>query len=273
MYEQLVLPYTPIGFSIRWFDEFLTAIAEKNNGSSLRFHTPHYIRLLYELMDGVRKGSSSGEYFGLPMTPGHTHDAARMSGDYNKIHIGHEGMSTDNLIAHGFHGVTEALEALRLYHIAHGIPLQPKGMDIQFRQKVPLDGRPLCYRILPFHIGEDSRIRTIMVFTTANAGSEELKPAIIIKVLLETGSFDRKALGYGLYCGWLTSALLAETWPGCIFYKLTAAFGETPKKEESTNVTARIIGSSKGKNGQQHLIVATVAGTFKGEADIILPAE
>lgn len=269
MYAYLALPYTPVGFCMQFLKEFLSSVAiRKNEGSLLRHHTPLYLHLLYELMDGIRKGKVSGEYFGLPMTPGRTHDAARMSGDYNKIHIG-----DGDLIAHGFHGVTEALEALRLYHIEHSIPLQPKGIDIQFRQKVSLDGRPLRHKILPFRVGEDPHIRTIHTFTAVNATNEEQKPAIIIRVLLEAGPFDRKALGYGLYCGWLTSALLAETWPGCVFYKLTAAFGETPKKEDSTSASVRIASSYESRSGQKHLIIATSSGTLLGEADIIPPAQ
>lgn len=271
MYGQLVPPYTPIGFSIRWFDEFLTALAKKNNGSSLRFHTPHYIRWLYELMD-VQEGNASGEYYGKPKTPGYTLDAASISGDYNKVHVG-----DGDVFAHGFHGVTEALEALRLYHATHSIELRPKGIDIQFRKKVPLDGNRLRHKILPFHVGEAPCMRAIKTFTATNAtAGEEQKPAISIDILLEEGPFERKFLGYNLYCGWRTSALLAQTWPGCIFYKLTAAFGEL-LKEDSIRTTVRIIDSyetvNRSEQKQRHLIVATDAGTFKGEADIILPIE
>lgn len=278
MYGYAALPsYTPIGFCINFFEEFMAQITasqkKKDYGSLARAHTPHYIHLLYELMDGVREGNSSGEYFGLPMTPGRTRNAAAMSGDYNEIHIGRLGIPDIDLIAHGFHGVTEALAALHLYHTTHGIKLRPKGIDIQFRQKVPLNGKPLRHKITPFRVGENPDLRTIMVFTTGNTLSEEAKPAIVIKVLLEAGSFDRKALGYNLYCGWLTSALLAETWPGCIFYQLTAAFGEPQKKEDWTKAVVQTTKSYESKSGQKHLIVATSAGTLSGEADIILPAQ
>lgn len=268
MYGQLVFPpYTPFGFFQRWHEEFMSRIATdtaQKSTSGSRPHTPYYVSWLLKEMMVVQEGGFSGEYFGREMTPGHTLDLAAISGDYNKVHI-----SGSNPIAHGMHGVTEALEAFGLYLARHALARSIKGISVEFRRRVPLDGNRLRHFIFPFHIGDDPQIRTIEVF----AANEEKKPAIVIKVSLEDGAFDRKAVGYNLYYCLRISSGLADTWPNCIFYQFSANFGEPPKKEDWTNVSVKKVSSYAGRGGETHFVVDVSSGPLSGKADIIPPAE
>lgn len=268
MYRVIALPYTLGQLYAQSFVGLVasTIATPKDRGSLCQSHTPQRIKLLYELMDGVRIGDSPCEYVGRPMTPGRTLDAAAFSMDYNDPHVGDACLSPfKERIAHGAHALTEGMEAFRQYLGVRSIALQPYHIEVEFRQPVFLRRKPVRYEFYP---REDADQFTIQAYSEGNTLIDK-KPVIIVKVSLKEGIMSRKELGYHLYSGWLISSLLAKTWSGCLFYQLTLSLGEF-SQEESSSATVRKVRAYRDKHDREHFVIAVTGGRgTAGQADII----
>lgn len=259
-----------------FFDSALIALSAtagySHSRSSFQLHEDQQA-LLAELMQPVKKTGRPGQYSGALMTLHRTRQAAEMSGDWNDIHVNPENphpLFGGKLVAHGMDAVTQAFAALKLE--LYGTGLVPKKVDIEFQKPVFLEETMLRISITP--AGVFDREREIEVFAW-NEQQQKEKLAVKLRVLLKVDhSFDDWAWFRVLMSGWQISALLAKTWPSCLYYKQSLNFDQLEGNFLETHIRG------EGQNDRGHCLVRTQAygaghqfsPFVTGQATIILPA-
>lgn len=229
-------------------------------------------KMLNELMAPVQKNGSPGHYFGAIMDTDRTRLAAEMSGDHNDVHVNPKKPHPrfGRLIAHGMDAVTQATAALKLE--INGHKLVPCKADISFRQPVFVDEDQLEIRIAPL---EDpfALNREINVYAQNKSSPERL----VVKMrmtLKKNPTFDEHAWFRSIMSAWRISALLAETWPGCLYVRQQFDFHK-PVGGEQLGVYVRGDGlDSKGNclvHTQAHDSPHAIFPTVGGQATIVLP--
>lgn len=180
--------------------------------------------MLNELMSPVRKNAAAGHYFGAVMDTDRTILGATMSGDWNDIHTNPEKPHArfGKPIAHGMDAVTQAAAALRLE--LSGQELAPGNLDISFRQPVFINEDRLEIRITPSADPFDLN-REINVYAQNTSAPERL--VVRMRTTLKKNpAFDEHAWFRSIMSAWRISALLAQTWPGCLYLRQQLAFHE-----------------------------------------------
>ena len=228
--------------------------------------------MLNELISPVRKNGAAGHYFGARMDTDRTILGATMSGDWNDVHTNPEKPHArfGKLIAHGMDAVTQATAALKLE--LSGQELVPCNADISFRQPVFINEDCLEIRIAPSADPFDLN-REINVYAQNTSAPERL----VVKMrmtLKKNPSFDEHAWFRSTMSAWRISALLAETWPGCLYARQQFDFHEPAGGDQ---LGIYICGD--GLDSRGNLLVLTQAHdsphasfpTVSGQATIVLP--
>ena len=224
---------------------------------------------LAHLMQAVKPTSVRGQYTGAMMSWGRTQLSAAMSGDYNDVHMNPEKPHPrfGRPIAHGMDTVTQAFAAVK--HETAGTGLFPSEATIEFKHPVYIGEDHLS-----IHVGRpDTGVREVEVFAQRK-GSTAKTLVVKIELILRTNPFfDERTWFCNLMAGWRISALLAASWPGCLYLRQTLFFG---KPLSGKNLVVRLKGETDGEKAS---VVSTEAnGTgwtlpfVTGKATIMLPA-
>lgn len=243
----------------------------KRNYSSLLLHETQ-MAALDVLLSPVKKNGAPGRYYGAVMDTERTELAAEMSGDWNDVHVNpkHPHPRFGKLIAHGMDTVSQALIALKLE--LHGTGLVPKKAEISFVQPVYIDEDILEIRILPGDMFDP--VREIEVYAQSRPSAPEKLVARLRVRIAEDPFFDEHAWFGSIMSAWRISALLAKTWPGCLYLKQQLDFHQ-PLQGSALGVYVRGDGfDAKGRckvHTQAHREGHQILPAVSGQAIIVLP--
>jgi hypothetical protein len=217
------------------------------NRSDLLLHPGQYASLS-ELMGAVKKTATPGYYLGAAMKLDRTQLAAKMSGDYNDVHVNRERPHPlfGKLIAHGMDAVTQALVALRAEIGSQQLVLHQAS--ITFLQPVFLDEDRLY-----IHVTKTTPTEwRINVSAKKNQGTVE-RIVVKMSICLKDGTpFDEDDWFRSHMALWRISALIAETWPGALYAKQELTF-HRPMAGSEVGIVIR----GQGQNSRGHCEVST----------------
>lgn len=225
---------------------------------------------LASLMQVVRKTAISGRYRGATMELDRTRLAAEMSGDWNDVHVNPDRPHPlfGKLIAHGMDAVTQAFAAIRSE--LGDQPLAPREASIAFVQPVFLGEDQLSIHVAP---------KTPLEWDVAVSarGSNVAAERIVVRLhlsLQDGRPFADDDWFRALMAIWRISALLAKTWPGCLYTRQELRFHQ-PMAGDALGIAVQGI----GRNDRGHSLVRTEAHEprrsllpfITGRATIVLP--
>lgn len=235
---------------------FQPAPETKSGRSLIRLYDSQHL-MLKKLMQSARKNGHPGQYVGAAADLERTRMEADMSGDNNEIHLNLKKPHPlfKKLIAHGAGILTQAFAALRI-HISPG--LAPANADIKFLGPVFLGEDRLKIRI---KTGESPMDHEIQVF----AHNVALPNRVVLEMrvtLVLNPDFGEAEWFHILMSAWRISALLAETWPNCLYRRQSLEFNH-PMKGDSLGVIVRGEGFSNQKDQEKgYVTVDTQAHDF-----------
>lgn len=202
------------------------------------------------LMQSAKPTNQPGEFIGKQLTLRRTRQWAEVAGDTNPVHITTPHPKFGTLIAHGWDALTMALAALKL-DLPAG--LIPRKVTAEFRKPVALSERstPVIKISVPF---EKPSERLIEVYAGM---TPDMRPKLVIKVVVELieGTLSNEDWLHAIIGGWRISALLASTFPRCLYYQQILTF--TPSSQAFTHIVTRVRG--QGLNNDGHCSVDTRA--------------
>ena len=224
------------------------------------------------LMRSAKPTSQPGEFVGKQLILRRTRRWAAVAGDTNPVHLTTPHPKFGTLIAHGWDALTMAMAALKL-DLPSG--LIPKKVTAEFRKPMSLreHSTPMIRILVP---PEKPLERLIEVYVGMTL---DLQPKLVIKVMVELakGTLSDEDWLHAIIGGWRISALLASTFPHCLYYQQILVF--TPTSQEFTHIVTRVRG--QGLNGSGHCVVDTRAqgrtspnghwSFATGQATIVLP--
>lgn len=239
------------------------------NRSDLPLHSGQYA-LLSKLMGAVKKTATPGHFLGATMERSRTLLAAKMSGDYNDVHVNPDRPHPlfGRLIAHGMDAVTQALVALR---------------DEIGDQQLVLHQANIAF-LQPVFLGEDQLsihvTKTTPTEWRIDVSAKKKRTTveqIVVKmsIRLKDGTpFDEEDWFRSHMALWRISALIAETWPGCLYAKQELTFHK-PMAGNEVGVVIR----GQGENSRGHCEVSAKAllpsyslwPAVEGKVTIVLP--
>lgn len=225
---------------------------------------------LVSLLQSVRPVvGHPGYYRGDLVTLERVQAGADMSGDHNEVHLRKPHPRFGKLIAHGMDTVTHAFAALMQEQNGNG--LVPKSLSITFSSPVFIGEDTLEVTVRPAKGLEPKRELFVRVLRKPE---EKWKNAAGLQVALGQGGSGVTVWHRTLIAGWQISALLAKTWPGCLYCQQWLDFSDVPDDETLLTIVRGIGHDAKGRylvdtevhSGGNHALLAS------GQAVIILPA-
>ncbi len=227
--------------------------------------------LLAELVRPVQPDGRSGIFRGACMTLQHTKLAMCMSGDWNPVHCdpNRPHPMFGKLVAHGVDGVSQGLVAA--HQVIGRLELVPYQVEIMFQKPVFLGEDRLLIHVLEKTMTEyEVTIRAI----TDDPDVPE-RDVTKMRLICRQGSWSGEEWFRALMSLWRISALLAETWDGCLYAKQTIQF----QRPIHGDVLAALVRGT-GRNSRGHCTVHTqvhdprypLLPAVTGTATIVLPS-
>ncbi len=243
----LPLPFPMEGFFATIAQMFPRPTEYRRGQSEIEF-ADEQRGLLAQLVKPVQPDGRSGMFRGACMTLQHTKLAMCMSGDWNPVHWDSERPHSmfGKLVAHGMNGVSQGLVAA--HQVIGRLGLVPRQVEITFQK--------------PVYLGEDRLVIHIVAKTmteyeiTVRAVTDDpdVPERDVTKMCLicRQGSWSGEEWFRALMSLWRISALLAETWDGCLYAKQTITF----RRPIHGDILAALVRGT-GRNNRGHCTVHT----------------
>lgn len=237
--------------------------------SNMRLHASQYADLA-RLMRAVKATTTPGVYVGANMTYAHTVLAAQMSGDHNDVHLkpAKPHPLFGKLIAHGMNAVSQSLVALRAEMDIE--ELVPDHMSISFLAPVFLNEDRLAIRV-----SKTTATAWDLVVMATNKRTQVERTVVRMSVRLKEGTPFGNDEWFRVHMTlWRISALIAETWPGCLYLKQEL----TIRRPTGSDIDTVVHGQGEDERGRASITTGvTTSGhsawpSMSGKGTILLPA-